>query len=123
MRADAGQRRWMGIAVWGVVASCGTAPEPARDFVPPPRFVEATPPGEASRAELDRLLESSWRQTGVTPAPPADDGEFLRRVSLDLVGRIPTLAEAKAFLADVGADKRARAVDRLLDGPELADHW
>jgi uncharacterized protein DUF1549/uncharacterized protein DUF1553 len=86
----------------------------------------AAPPGNAAGlgpAGLDALIEDLWRQAKVTPAPPADDGAFLRRVSLDLVGRIPSLAEARAFLADPAPDRRARAVDRLLGSHEFAEHW
>lgn len=53
-------------------------------------------------------------------SPRADDGEFLRRVYLDLAGRIPTSDEARAFLADPAADKRAKVVDQLLASPDYA---
>ena len=49
--------------------------------------------------------------------------EFLRRVTLDVAGRIPTLDEAERFLADRAPDKRARLVDGLLAGPDYAEHW
>ena len=51
------------------------------------------------------------------PAAVADDGEFLRRVSLDLIGKIPTAAEARDFLDDPSRDKRLALVERLLDSP------
>jgi hypothetical protein len=54
------------------------------------------------------------------PAPPAGDAEFVRRVYLDLAGRIPSVAQTKEFLADSSADKRARLIDRLLDSPDYA---
>jgi len=53
----------------------------------------------------------------------ADNLTFLRRVTLDTVGVVPTLAEIDAFLADRRADKRARVIDRLLADPRWADHW
>jgi hypothetical protein len=90
---------------------------------------EGAPPAPAVRTEglnpgaIDPLIETLWREAKVTPAPAADDGAFLRRASLDLVGRIPSLAEARAFLADAAADKRGRAVDRLLASHEFAEHW
>src|SRR5882672_10778007 len=55
-------------------------------------------------------------------APLASDAEFLRRVYLDLTGVIPTATEARAFLQDNSADKRARLIDRLLARPEHARH-
>ncbi|MCS6852700.1 MAG: DUF1549 and DUF1553 domain-containing protein [Gemmataceae bacterium] len=67
---------------------------------------------------LDRLMEEHWREVGATPADPVDDAGLLRRLSLDLLGRIPTLAETRAFLADPSPDRRARLVLRLLNSPE-----
>ncbi len=55
-------------------------------------------------------------------APPASDAEFLRRVSLDLAGTIPTAAEARAFLQDTTPAKRQALIDRLLASPEHARH-
>src|SRR5262249_26271534 len=55
-------------------------------------------------------------------AGPAEDAEFLRRVTLDLTGTIPTSAEARAFLADKAADRRVALIDRLLASPERARH-
>ena len=52
------------------------------------------------------------------PAPLTDDAEFLRRIYLDLTGRIPTFEEANEFLQSSEADKRAKLVDQLLAGPE-----
>ena len=53
----------------------------------------------------------------IRPVAIADDGEFLRRVSLDLIGKIPTAAEARDFLDDPSKDKRLALVERLLDSP------
>src|SRR5438105_920829 len=66
---------------------------------------------------IDGLIAAKWAEAKVQPGAPADDAEFLRRVYLDLVGKIPTAAEALAFLDDRGPDKRERLVDRLLDSP------
>ena len=57
------------------------------------------------------------------PAPIVGDAAFLRRVTLDTIGLIPTAEEVSAFLADKSADKRAKAIDRLLADPRWADHW
>ncbi len=64
-------------------------------------------------AEIDRLIAA---QAGGPLAAPADDAEFLRRVTLDLAGTLPTPAETRAFLADSQPDQRTRAIDRLLNG-------
>ncbi|MGP0064250.1 MAG: DUF1549 domain-containing protein [Isosphaeraceae bacterium] len=80
----------------------------------------ADSPAEPLHARIDRLMESV--QVGPRVAP-ASDAEFLRRVSLDLTGMPPSVEELKEFLADRAADKRARAVDRLLASPLFARHW
>ena len=76
---------------------------------------------------IDKHVNARLRKLNLLPSPPADDATFLRRVYLDVIGTLPTLAEAKAFLADDRPDKRALLVDRLLDRPEYADaqalHW
>ncbi len=71
---------------------------------------------EALRARIDRAVESG------PVAAVADDSAFLRRIHLDLTGRIPSADEARAFLDEASPDKRAKAVDRLLAGPEFARH-
>jgi hypothetical protein len=72
---------------------------------------------------IDRLVAARWAGAGVQPAPAADDAEFLRRVYLDLAGRIPSVAEAREFLDDKAPDKRARLIERLLTGSRYATHW
>jgi hypothetical protein len=67
--------------------------------------------------QIDRLLAAKWAKANVHPAPPADDAEFLRRVYLDLVGKIPTAAEALSFLDDPSPDKRTQLVESLLASP------
>jgi len=85
----------------------------------------ASVPGRATPATpdaLDALVRAHWREAGVEPAPAVDDAAFLRRASLDLLGRIPTTTELDAYLADPAADRRARAVDRMLASDEQAEH-
>ncbi len=72
---------------------------------------------------IDEHLARRWKEAGVEPARPADDSEFLRRVYLDLTGRIPTLAEARAFPAEAAPDKRARLVRKLLESPAHVEHF
>jgi hypothetical protein len=67
-------------------------------------------------ARIDRLLEADWKKEDVVPARPADDAEWLRRVYLDVAGRIPSVTEARTFLADRRADRRGRLVESLLAG-------
>ena len=66
-------------------------------------------------ADIDRMIETA---AGGPLAAVADDTEFLRRITLDLAGRIPTVAETTAFLADANSSKRTVLVDRLFASPE-----
>ena len=72
---------------------------------------------------LDRIILTKLQQHKLLPAAAADDAEFLRRVTLDLAGRIPTAAELEAFLADNSSDKRSRRIDSLLAGREMPIAW
>ena len=74
-------------------------------------------------ARIDQQIEATWKANGVTPAPLADDAEFLRRVYLDLAGRIPAVSEVRDFLADKSPDKRAKLVDQLLERPSYSQHF
>ena len=67
---------------------------------------------------IDSAIDGALADKKVPASPPADDAEFLRRVSLDLIGRIPTLERTTAFLADADPDKRAKLIDELLASPE-----
>ena len=69
---------------------------------------------------------ASWPdfpRQNLTPTPLADDLTFLRRVTLDTVGVVPSETEIAAFLADRSADRRTRVIDRLLGDPRWADNW
>lgn len=71
---------------------------------------------------IDQAIAAKWAGHGVHPSHAADDAEFLRRVSLDLTGRIPTVAEVREFLEDRSADKRLRVVKQLLESPRYVEH-
>src|SRR5262245_23229823 len=88
-----------------------------RADAPPPRGAAAL------TARIDHLVGKGWQAARVTPAQRADDAEFLRRVYLDLAGRIPGAAEARRFLDDKAPDKREKLIDELLDGPRYAVHF
>ncbi len=72
---------------------------------------------------IDRLAWDNLERLGFPPSGLADDATFLRRVFLDTIGTLPTAPEARAFLADSRADKRALLIDALLQRPEYADYW
>jgi hypothetical protein len=77
----------------------------------------------AAAARIDELLAARWAKAEIQPAARTDDAEFCRRIYLDLAGRIPAVAEVRAFLADKSPDKRSRLVDTLLDGPRYVTHF
>ena len=74
-------------------------------------------------ALIDRHLERAWKADGTVPAPAADDADYLRRVSLDVIGRGPRVAEVRGFLTDTSPDKRATLVARLVQMPAHAGHF
>jgi hypothetical protein len=67
-------------------------------------------------------LQESWQKQGIKPAEPTSDSEFVRRVFLDLIGRIPSVAEARAFFEDARPDKRHQLVEELLQRGAFAAH-
>jgi hypothetical protein len=76
------------------------------------------PPGMAGPEVIDHFIRLGWKKQHVSPSGLCDDPTFVRRVYLDLAGRIPTVAETETFLSDRAVDKRARLVDALLAGPD-----
>jgi Protein of unknown function (DUF1553)/Protein of unknown function (DUF1549) len=64
---------------------------------------------------IDKYIEEAWKKAGVKPANIASEPEFLRRAYLDLLGRIPTVREARAYLATRESDKRGKLITYLLD--------
>ncbi|MCS6861598.1 MAG: DUF1549 domain-containing protein, partial [Abditibacteriales bacterium] len=72
---------------------------------------------------IDQIVQAKWKEENITPAPPTDDARFLRRIYLDIAGTIPTAEEVIAFLNDRSPDKRAKAIDKLLNSPEYVENW
>jgi len=82
------------------------------------------PAGVEPQLVIDLAIQAGWQQSDppVSPATVCDDATFVRRLYLDLVGRIPTAGEQQAFLGDPDSRKRAVLIDRLLETPEHARH-
>lgn len=72
---------------------------------------------------IDQRINDRLAAERVPPAERAADAEFLRRISLDLIGRIPTSAEVLEFLGDTNPNKRSLQIDKLLTGGEHARHF
>jgi len=77
---------------------------------------------ELAASQLDDLIEAKLTEQGGTPGLPAGDEVFLRRVYLDVAGRIPTLTEAQTFLDSSDPDKRIELIDQLLGSPDYVSN-
>lgn len=91
----------------------GTLPlETAPELLPPPEaFV---------RNMVDEHVLAHLRSLGLPPSEICDDATFLRRATIDIAGRLPTIEETQSFLADADLAKRDHLVDRLLDSEDYA---
>jgi mono/diheme cytochrome c family protein len=105
--------------------------EPGFSFAPvawepplKPRLPDLPPAFAGREHPVDRILDKSLADRGLSTPAPVTDAEFLRRVSLDLVGLLPTPEQLDQFLADSTPDKRSRLIRTLLDDRiAYADHW
>jgi len=99
--------------------------ELARTVVPaaPALPAGAAPDSPRAADAIDAFINAKLLARGIRAAPLIDDAAFLRRVTLDTIGLVPTVDEVRAFLADHSADKRLRTIDRLLADSRWADHW
>jgi len=89
----------------------------------PPIEVPAAPTGYPVHNEIDRFIDARLAVVGKKPVPLTDDGAFLRRVTLDTIGILPTPAEIAALAADKQGTGRQRAIERLLADDRWADNW
>lgn len=105
-------------ALAGVLLSSVVAPAQlaSRTDTKSPEFVKKT------AFEIDKRIGSAFQRAKVTPVATSDDPTFLRRIYLDVIGRIPTYEEAKAFLDDKTPDKRAKLIDKLLNSEGYVSH-
>jgi len=98
-----------------------------RTFIPQPTLktpgVSKTPGVLSVRNFIDRHVDAKLAKLNIASSGLSDDATFLRRAYLDLIGTLPTSAEARTFLGDERKDKRRRLVDALLKRPEFADYW
>jgi hypothetical protein len=130
---------WVGLALMTLMLGAGALVLAAEDVAKPaarrpgavakPRLTTAplsshlqATPIVPLHEQIDRLIEAKLAAElpGQSPAAPATDAEFLRRVWFDLAGMIPDLAEARAFLDDPSPYKRPALIDRLLESTTFA---
>lgn len=78
--------------------------------------------GTEQSRQIDALLAQDWEQHKLTANPPASDETFVRRIYLDVIGRIPTLQETRTFLDSADKNKRTKLIDQLLASEGHAQH-
>ncbi len=113
----------LAVAALLLAASASGADPPSRSKGPPSPDTALGRDAQALAAKIDEHIAAGWSAAQAEPAPLADDAEFLRRVYLDLAGRIPSVAEARDFLKDQTPGKRQRLVERLVIGPRYVTHF
>lgn len=72
---------------------------------------------------IDDKVWDKLQLLGITASSPAVDSKIVRRLFIDIIGRLPTPEEAQQYINDTTLDKQAKLVDWLLEQPEYADHW
>jgi Protein of unknown function (DUF1553)/Protein of unknown function (DUF1549)/Bacterial Ig-like domain (group 2) len=80
-------------------------------------------PGFTPNNRVDELAVAKWKKLGLKPSELCDDATFIRRITVDLCGRLPTVAETRAFLDDKTADRRAKLIDKLLDSGDYPAYF
>ena len=86
------------------------------------RAADLLPPDRPLAEVVDHYVDALLKEQGVAPAPLADDATILRRLTLDLVGRIPTALELQTYQSSADPDKKAKLVDRLMASPGYLRH-
>jgi hypothetical protein len=116
LRYDA-KKHWRELSQW----TEQVAPEKNRT---PSRYQSLTDGGLVPRKNfIDEFIFGKMERDGIQPAPAAEDQEFLRRVYLDLTGRIPSLEQFRSFIEDSNPAKRDALVDSLIGTEEFVDKW
>jgi hypothetical protein len=88
-----------------------------------PKDLQYSPPAETPVNYIDELVGVKLQQLRMLPSPLCSDEVYLRRVTIDITGLLPTAEEYREFIDDPAPDKRAKLVDRLLARKEFAEIW
>ncbi len=96
--------------------------EAARTLKPEGLGIPSDPNLAQAAAQIDMLVEAGLKKAELKPNPLASDEQFVRRVFLDLAGRIPTREETLLFINDPSVSKRAKVIDRLLNSEGYRSH-
>jgi len=121
---DAGRVKMNGSGEAAITMTFASRVLNARLTVPFANTVSAEVYDQFPRRNLvDDLVIAKLRSLHLAPSKIADDSTFLRRAYLDAAGILPTSEEVESFLADKSADKREKALDRLMARDEFVDYW
>jgi hypothetical protein len=112
------------VAALGVTAICcyGFTPDPREPRIPGPSLPRQRDAATAARS-IDQEIDRRLQMEKVPASAAASDSEFCRRVYIDIIGRVPTLDETRAFLDGQQSDKRSKLIDDLLTRREYGNHW
>jgi len=88
-----------------------------------PKGLEFTFPNVKPVNYVDELVYAKLKKLRIAPSEVSPDAVFLRRVYLDIIGKVPTPAEITGFEADLSTGKRERVINELIDRTEFADMW
>jgi hypothetical protein len=92
-------------------------------FVVLPKGLKYEDPKTPEYNYVDTLIHNKLRKLRITPSEVCTDEEFIRRVSLDVIGMLPSVEEYTAFIEDKDPKKREKLVDSLLDRKEFVELW
>lgn len=92
-------------------------------FIVLPKGLQFTWPNPPTNNYIDELVNAKLRKLRMVPSEVCTDEEFLRRAFVDVIGKLPTVEEYNAFMADASPDKRARLIDDLLGRKEFTELW
>ncbi|MBI5758389.1 MAG: DUF1553 domain-containing protein [Planctomycetales bacterium] len=121
--SDAGLVTSKGKGDTHIVATYDNAVDSTPVMMPVSDRVDEKYPPVATPTKIDELIVNKLRKLGVVPSDVCTDEEFLRRVSLDIAGTLPTPQQVRDFVADTSPDKRAKKIDELLETPAYALWW
>jgi hypothetical protein len=120
---DNGLAKIVGKGDTHVVAFYDNGVAPVQAILPVSDLVGKKYPPVPTPTRIDDLVVTKLQKLGIVPSELCCDDEFLRRVSLDMTGTLPTPEEVKAFMADTSPDKRGKKVDELLASPAYSAWW
>lgn len=110
--------------VLGIAAVCGIAGQALAASDRGKAASSAAPVDfKVAAAEVDRLILVDLQKAGVQPASRCDDSDFLRRVTLDITGQLPSPRDVTIFVLDPDTNKRVILIDQLLRSPEYGKNW